>query len=216
MKKALRYAFRTGVVAATLVFSNAAMAQNPSVITSAPVITGTSGGFFGQDNGDAILWNLDVGSDAFLAFSIDPTTPMNVDSNSYVASMFTPSDNVKRLYETFYQSIADDASDATFNGAFQLALWELNNDDGNLSTGALQFSPMGLASEMTLNAQAMLTFSMSGGPLANIYSYTQWNSNNPLSQGLLSVSPVPEPGSWAMLIAGLGIVGVAVRRKRRA
>ncbi|TWI69556.1 putative secreted protein [Pseudoduganella lurida] len=31
---------------------------------------------------------------------------------------------------------------------------------------------------------------------------------------VLSVSPVPEPASWAMLIAGLGAIGTAVRRKR--
>jgi hypothetical protein len=27
------------------------------------------------------------------------------------------------------------------------------------------------------------------------------------------VSPVPEPQSWAMLLAGLGMVGMATRRK---
>lgn len=216
MKKALRFVFRTGVVAATLVFSNAAMAQNPSEITSTPVITGTSGGFFGADNGTAVLWNLDVDSDAFLAFSIDSATPMNVDDNSYVASMFTPSASIQRLYETFYPSIASDSSDATFNGAFQLALWELHNDDANLATGALQFSEAAQANQIAQNAQAMLTYAMGGAALTNVYSYTQWTSANPASQGLLSVSPIPEPSSWAMLFAGLGILGAAARRKRRA
>lgn len=30
----------------------------------------------------------------------------------------------------------------------------------------------------------------------------------------IDVSPVPEPGTWAMLLAGLGIVGFSARRKR--
>jgi hypothetical protein len=31
--------------------------------------------------------------------------------------------------------------------------------------------------------------------------------------GDLTISPVPEPQAWAMLLAGLGLVSVAVRRK---
>lgn len=34
--------------------------------------------------------------------------------------------------------------------------------------------------------------------------------------GNLNVLPVPEPQSWAMLLAGLGIAGVAARRAKRA
>ncbi|NHZ64493.1 PEP-CTERM sorting domain-containing protein [Massilia sp. CCM 8694] len=30
----------------------------------------------------------------------------------------------------------------------------------------------------------------------------------------VSVTPVPEPGTWAMLLAGLGILGLSSRRKR--
>ena len=32
----------------------------------------------------------------------------------------------------------------------------------------------------------------------------------------ISAQPVPEPGSWAMLIAGLGLVGFAARRRNRS
>jgi PEP-CTERM motif len=32
---------------------------------------------------------------------------------------------------------------------------------------------------------------------------------------LLSVSPIPEPGEWAMMLAGLGVVGAIARRRNR-
>lgn len=216
MKKALRFALRASVVAATLASSTASMAANPTVITSTPVISGTNGGFFGNENGAAVLWNLDVGSDAFLVFCIDSNVVMDANDNNYIASIFTPSDSVKRLYEAFYPSILADSSDATFNGAFQVALWELTNDDGNLATGNLSFSSVASGATLALNAQSMLTFAMGNSALTNAYAYTKWTSSNPPSQGLLSVSPVPEPTSWAMLLAGLGIAGAAARRKRQA
>jgi PEP-CTERM motif len=33
---------------------------------------------------------------------------------------------------------------------------------------------------------------------------------------LLSVSPIPEPGEWAMMLAGLGVVGAIARRRKAA
>ena len=33
---------------------------------------------------------------------------------------------------------------------------------------------------------------------------------------VLAISYVPEPASWAMLIAGFGVIGAALRRKSRA
>ncbi len=35
-------------------------------------------------------------------------------------------------------------------------------------------------------------------------------------RGQLNISTVPEPGSWAMLIAGFGLTGAAMRRRRLA
>jgi hypothetical protein len=36
-----------------------------------------------------------------------------------------------------------------------------------------------------------------------------------LYSGAISVSPVPEPGTWAMLGVGMGMIGFALRRKMR-
>jgi hypothetical protein len=32
-------------------------------------------------------------------------------------------------------------------------------------------------------------------------------------RGFLQAAPVPEPETWAMMLAGLGVVGAAVRRR---
>ncbi len=41
-----------------------------------------------------------------------------------------------------------------------------------------------------------------------------FSTDSPVRQGLF-VSYVPEPGTWAMLIAGFGLLGVAARRRRQ-
>lgn len=54
-----------------------------------------------------------------------------------------------------------------------------------------------------------------------IFSKLYFSTNNPISQikqndiTLAPTSAVPEPHSWAMMIAGFGLVGVSLRRSRR-
>jgi hypothetical protein len=42
------------------------------------------------------------------------------------------------------------------------------------------------------------------------------NCTTELKQDFLVMAPVPEPESYAMLLAGLGIVGAVARRRRSA
>lgn len=56
-----------------------------------------------------------------------------------------------------------------------------------------------------------VTFSISGGTQSELPG-----SGNYFAVDDLSVSFVPEPQSWAMLIAGFGLVGATMRRRRTA
>lgn len=69
-----------------------------------------------------------------------------------------------------------------------------------------------------------INYLSAGGPTAISFTISSSNgigSNDPLIDGVSFVlagpgGAVPEPASWAMLIAGFGLVGAAARRRRAA
>ena len=210
---------RPGIAAAvfTLASGSALAASNLQVVDSHSVSLFTaSGGAFGA--GSAIsptLWQVKYDSNTFLAFCLDPHVALSNTANSYSSGAFAASDAVKRLYEGYYaSSIANVSTNANSAAAFQLALWELNNDNSNLSTGELRFRS--LSNVVVSEANAMLVTATGTGSIKNLYSYTSLSSVNPASQTLLSVSPVPEAQTWAMLVAGLGLLGFMARRRKGA
>lgn len=204
---------------ATALTATSASADSPVTITLETSISRFDTGYpftgyWGQRDALTVLWNVHTGTDNFLAFCIDPTVTMNKFNNSYALSPYSPSDSVKRLYELFYPSILANSTNAQQNGAFQLALWELQNDDGNLSTGNLYFNSHQLTGIVLGAAGNMLNLAQGDTPLTNTYQYGRWISEQPQSQMLLSVTAIPEPATWAMLLAGLGVAGFARIRSR--
>jgi hypothetical protein len=57
------------------------------------------------------------------------------------------------------------------------------------------------------------TFSFSVNPGDSFGFYVQ-STDGALGRGVLTIGAVPEPESWAMLIAGFGLVGGMARRRR--
>jgi hypothetical protein len=57
------------------------------------------------------------------------------------------------------------------------------------------------------------------GPTSNptyrtgVFALTRFDANRP-GNGTLTISAIPEPASWALMIAGFGLVGSALRRRK--
>lgn len=217
MKTTLNFIVRSAAVAAALTLASAgASAGNLTTngLFGTPVDT-AAGGAFG-DAGDFVspgAWSVNFGGKDFLAFCIDPVVALNSVTNNYTASAYVASASEKRLFENYYAGLNVSLSNQLPAAAFQLALWELHNDDANLRTGALRFTSAQISGDPDVVglANSMLLTSVEGNVL-NKYQYTALRSD-PQSQALLSVSAVPEASEWAMLVAGLGLIGFMRRRK---
>lgn len=158
--------------------------------------------------------NIDVGGTPFVAYCIDPSqfatgTSLQYNVSSVLAPPFSGAQAnwISNLYSQSYATTGT----ATNSAAFQLALWELANDDGLLNGGTVQATNLsgtaeGLAASMIYNAQ-----NTAAGPTQ--YSLTLY-TNSVKQDYLVAVTAVPEPETYAMLLAGLGLMGFTVRRRR--
>lgn len=172
------------------------------------------------------MTNLVNAAQTMLAFCIAPTVALEGDANyfaSYNVSLTgrfgdERGNLIKALFETSYRSLATDDNKV----AFQLALWDLEVDDGKLDDGEQLFhrteeegTAVNQAYDMLSSARLYLT---TGGSL-NTFSYTAFNTADGAlaSQELLgaSIAAVPEADTWAMLMAGLGLVGFVGRRRAK-
>jgi hypothetical protein len=227
MKTTLQNAIKTSVVAIALAFSGASHAAD-TYNQNAP------GGGMVVDSGSLLFGDTVVGqsgvqgagvyqmtsdsdfSKQFFAYCIAPTIEA-IQGAVYTAHYNSQvDDRIKALFETaFADSVGSDRKQVSF----QLALWELNNDDGNLfDTDGKQYFTR-LNDTQVEAAQAMLD-AISGYKLKNLYTYTTFTgvgADDAVSQPMLGASAVlavPETETWAMLAAGLGLVGVMSRRRR--
>ena len=92
-----------------------------------------------------------------------------------------------------------------FDGSnFDPAGYFINNDFFQLS-----------APDMPSYSYNSGTFSFTVNP-GDTYGFYVSTLDGRLGRGILTIGAVPEPQSWAMLIAGFGLVGAALRRRRSA
>ena len=220
MKSSFNQVLRNTAVAAALVLTSVAAhaAVNlTATLHGGPQFTATGGGF-GANSVSAGVWDVQFGTNSFYAFCIEPMVAFSGTSNHYSAGNFTASDSVKRLYEGYYSTVmaSNLNNPAPKAKAFQLALWELNNDNGNLLSGDLRFNNLNNA--VVADANAMLSTARGSNVIQNLFQYTALTSAGAgiNSQKMLAVTPVPEPETYAMMLAGLGVLGFLARRKKSA
>ena len=162
--------------------------------------SGAAGGFSGLLNGNP-----------FQTYCVDLYQTFNWNTNytdyNAVALPATVAQDLGRL---FTSHLADVNSGDT-SAAFQVAAWEIMYETGgsgyNLSAG--NFTEDGNATVHGI-AQGYLD------TLGSTSAYTVQKLESPTSQDFILTSAVPEPSSYAMLGAGLGLLGFMARRKKQA
>lgn len=162
------------------------------------------------------MYNVNNTTQRYYAFCVQPMIDFNTKATYTASYNFTPSNEVQRLYES---SFAGTVGDSDKQIAFQLALWELQNDDKNLTTGNMRFALNDPNPQIAL-AAAMLNAAENQPLTTSHYNYVVFDGsfNGKQSQQLLGVNAiaaVPEADTWAMMAVGLGLVGLVGRRKQK-
>ncbi len=122
--------------------------------------------------------------------------------------------DLKKLVNEQYSNV----NDQTTSAAFQLATWAImfGNPDqfGAYSLNSTTFST---SSGITGGAQAQdwLDHLGTAGNTGN-YKISYFYQPVPGSQNLIALTPVSEPETYAMLMAGLGLIGFVARRRKQS
>lgn len=205
----------------TLYVSETSSGAGESLKLVLPIQEGSANYFTGSLNiltGSTVHNGSISNGTSFLAYCIDPfqwssSAPVSYGVSSLDALGNSKAADVSRLYS---QSYAGTSGSSLNSAAFQLALWELAKDDGKLSSGKVQ-STSGTDQNVVTLATSMISNAKTGVAGPNQYSfnlYTSGKNQDYLVASMTSVTPVPEPETYAMLLAGLGLIGFTASRRR--
>ena len=140
-----------------------------------------------------------------ITFGVTYTDYTQVPGASFI---FPNSDAYLDLSKLF--GLAGNPVGATMEAAFQMAVWEIVYETGptyNLAAGSATFAGSAGATSQAATWLATLA-SLSGGPALTVLS-------SQLAQDVI-YAPVPEPETYALMLAGLAVLGSIAKRRAKA
>ncbi|MFH0934480.1 MAG: PEP-CTERM sorting domain-containing protein [Pseudomonadota bacterium] len=175
---------------------------------------GGSGGFK--------TYNRTTGGNAFLSFCVDIFHSFGFvvksEDTLQPATIISAkaAEDLGRLYTNHHAAVESTSSTATNQSAFQLAVWEIVNEGASeysLSQG--NFKASGTGGSLAQTWLNELSTDSASQYVANIWTVQHMLSGNGYAQDLVVFAPVPEPQTYAMMLVGLGLLGLSVRRKNQ-
>ena len=149
--------------------------------------------------------------------------------NSHRRNFNFASPDVEREARNSFQLIIVDRSEGNAIGDFDFVFnydsiqWlQLNTYVGwsrgyrnDQPSSAAEGTNFELGADLSAAERLAAGYFLNGGPLALAgLTYTFQVRNGIVSDPIITGSPIPEPETWAMLLAGLGIVGMSAKRRR--
>lgn len=159
------------------------------------------------------------GGPSFLAYCTDPDQYADGSFHPYqkasltthLAATPTLQTDIEKLFGHAYQATQ---GDALKSASFAVALWEVWRDDGVLATGDVRTT--GSSNALVIaGAQSLLDALPTWTATGTAYRLTVYSNYTDAThyQDFIAAS-IPEPESYALMLAGLGLLGIAARRRR--
>jgi hypothetical protein len=164
----------------------------------------------------ALNYTYAASGQSFIAYCIEPEQSNGRAgiNRDYVVDSFggAQAQRLQALFSTEYGHL----NSYNDKAAFQVAIWEIMRESsGTLDASAGSFRILGSdpssTQVATLANSFLATAASYNGPA--LYSLTRLTNANLQDLVTATANPVPEPETYALLMAGLGVIGLLTRRR---
>ena len=183
----------------SLTYNGSVYANPPGVsITSPAAVNSVASEFSVTDTTTSKTFNAFCVDIMNTLLSPSTYTPTSLASDGVFTALVKT--NIDKLFTQHYAAV----NNATTAAAFQEALWRVVYNGSYTGTVNATVDAVALNWATTLGAAT-------GG-----YNLTVWRTpaNVPTSQAEISMTVVPEPETYLLMLSGLGMVGLMTRRRR--